>query len=209
MPAPSLDSITPPEDAPSYAVRWSAVAGAFSYILERATSLSFGDATQVYTGSVNQYIADSAGITTYYYRVKARGTVGDSTCSNAQAVSLRWELEPNGEAIDAVRTGPLQSGLEYYGALTGTDDRGNDYFFFDLSSDRPVELWLTHLAADQDINLVLRNASLAMVPNGFSGQTGNADEHIATAVLPAGRYYVQVNRVGGDSSQPYYLRGIW
>jgi hypothetical protein len=27
--------------------------------------------------------------------------------------------------------------------------------------------------------------------------------------LAVGRYYVQVNRVTGDSAQPYHLRGAW
>ncbi len=93
--------------------------------------------------------------------------------------------------------------------LNAADDRGNDYFYFDLTSARSVELWLTHMAGGQDFNLALRNASLEIVPKGFSGNPANADEHIATGQLPAGRYYVQVSRVAGDSSQPYHLWGAW
>lgn len=56
---------------------------------------------------------------------------------------------------------------------------------------------------------MLRDASLAIVPRGFSGNPGSADEHVAAAVLLAGRFYVQVNRVVGNSSQPYHLRAVW
>jgi hypothetical protein len=207
--APSLNAITPPEENPRYTVRWSAAAGAQAYVLERATGPTFADAVQVYVGPAADHTAVSEGIVTYHYRVKARNASGDNAWSNVQAVPVRWELEPNDEAVDATRTGPLQTGLYHYGVLTGADVRGNDYFYFDLPSNQTVELWLTHMAGGQDFNLVLRDASLKMVPNGYSGNPDNADEHIATATLPPARYYVQVNRVTGDSSQPYHLWGAW
>lgn len=206
---PTLGPIASPEANPAYTLRWSGVPGATSYVLERATSPAFGDAIQIYPGAATEYIAASQGIATYHYRVKARSAAGDSLWSNAQAVQVRWEVEPNGEAVDATRNGPLQAGPEHFGVLNAADDRGNDYFYFDLTSARSVELWLTHMAGGQDFNLALRNASLEIVPKGFSGNPANADEHIATGQLPAGRYYVQVSRVAGDSSQPYHLWGAW
>ena len=145
----------------------------------------------------------------YHYRVKARNAWGDSGWSNVQTVEVRWEREPNGEPLEAVLTGSLLPGLRYYGMLSSTDDRNNDYFYLDLLSAGPVELWLTNMASGQDFNLVLRNASLNMVASGYSGNLGNADEHILSGALPAGRYYVQVNRVTGDSAKPYHLRGMW
>ena len=73
---------------------------------------------------------------------------------------MRWEREPNGEAVDA--SGPIQPGLRYYGVLTSTDDRNNDYFYFDLSAAGTVVLWLTNMAPEQDFNLMLRDASRQM-----------------------------------------------
>jgi hypothetical protein len=185
-------------------VRWSAAARAASYVLERATSSNFGDAIEVYAAPGTSYDAASAGIATYHYRVKARNAWGDSDWSNVQTVEVRWEREPNGEAVDA--TGPMQPGPHYYGGLANVADV-QDYFYFELTTSRNVELWLTNMAPGQDFNLVLRDANLNML--GYSGAVGNADEHIPSAPLPAGRYYVQVRRFTGDSGQPYHLRGAW
>ena len=42
------------------------------------------------------------------------------------------------------------------------------------------------------------------------GNPGNANEHIQTDVLPAGRYYVRIQRVSGSSqTQPYALQAIY
>jgi hypothetical protein len=119
-------------------------------------------------------------------------------------VEVRWEREPNGEAVDA--TGLMQPGLRYYGVLASASDV-QDYFYFELATTRNIELWLTNMAAGQDFNLMLRDASLAQLK--YSGNVGNADEHIPSTSLPAGRYYVQVRRMTGDSARPYYLRGTW
>ena len=89
---PVLNPITPPEANPSYTVRWTAVARATSYLLERATSLSFGDATQVYADAATVHVETSTGIATHDYRVKARNAWGDSGWSNVQMVEVRWEL---------------------------------------------------------------------------------------------------------------------
>lgn len=208
--APALAPITPPEANPSYVVTWSAVTGAASYVLQRATVASFGDAVEVFAGPATQYVEPSAGIATYHYRVRARNAWGDGAWSNARAVAVRWELEPNGEAVDATRTGSLLGGLTHFGVLTRADERGNDYFYLDLRSGGTVELWLTDMAPGLDFNLTLRDANLQMVyPGGYSGNLGNADEHVLAAALQAGRYYVQVSWVTGDSGQPYHLRGTW
>jgi hypothetical protein len=202
---PTLNSITLPEDSPTSVVRWSAVAAAESYVLERATSPGFEDAVQVYAGPATEQVAVSAGIATFRYRVKARNAWGESRWSNVQAVEVRWEFEPNSEAVDA--TGPMQPGLRYYGMLASTADQ-KDYFYFDSTSPGIVELWLTEMTPGQDFNLVLRDAGLVMC--GYSGNMGNADEHIMTnEPLPAGRYYIQVHRVAGDEAEPYHLYGAW
>ncbi len=205
----TLYPITPPEANPTYTVSWSAVTGATSYVLERATGAGFSDAVQVYAGPATQHVEASAGIATYHYRVKARNAWGDSGWSNVRTVAVRWELEPNGEAVDATLTGPLRPGLTYYGVLTGADPKKNDYFYFDLAETRTVELWLTNMAPSHDLNLVLRDYQLNMVPGGYSGNVGNADEYIRSPSLAPGRYYVQVRWVAGDSTQPYHLRGVW
>lgn len=207
--APELGLITPPEHNRSYAIRWSAVPAATSYLLEQAMESDFARPVQLYVGSATNFEVTSEGIATFYYRVKTRTAASESAWSNMRPVEVRWEREPNGEATEATLNGPLRPGQIHFGHLTGTDNRGNDYFFFDLPTSRSVGLWLTHMAVGQDFNLTLRNAGLVIVNGGHSGNPGNADEHISTLPLPAGRYYVQVSRVTGDSSQPYYLRAEW
>jgi hypothetical protein len=199
----------PPEANPVYTVRWTAMTHAENYVLERATRPDFGDATQVYIGMDTSYQANSEGIATYHYRVKVLSAWGDSGWSNVQTVEVRWELEPNGKAVDATRTGTMQPGLHYYGVLTDADAKKNDYFYFDLNTTRTVELWLTNMTPGQDLNLVLRDYRLNMVIGGYSGNFGNVDEYIRSVSVLPGRYYVQVNWVTGDSAQPYYLRGAW
>ena len=62
----------------SLTIEWNAAARADTYVLERATSSS-GPWTSVYNGSNTTYTNTglSSG-TTYYYRVKARNSAGDS-----------------------------------------------------------------------------------------------------------------------------------
>ncbi len=201
--APALHTITPPDDSATYVVRWDAASGANSYVLEWATSPGFEDATQVYAGPDTSYQAASAGIATYYYRVEARNAWGDSGWSNVQTVEVHWEREPNGEAVDA--TGPMQTGVVYYGVLTSASDV-KDYFYFELTMPRSVNLDLTNMVSGQDFDLVLRDASLVQLK--YSGKLGSADEHIS-ASLSAGRYYVQVYRRSGDIARPYHLQGTW
>jgi hypothetical protein len=201
---PVLDPMMAPEDSAGYTVHWSTAWRAESYVLERATSPTFSDATEAYVRSDTSYQAASAGIATYYYRVKAHNDWGDSGWSNVQAVEVRWEREPNREAVDA--TGPMQPELRYYGTLASASDV-QDYFYFELAATGNVELWLTNMASGQDFNLVLRDASLAQLK--YSGNVGTVDEHIPSTSLLAGRYYVQVRRVTGDSTRPYHLLGRW
>ncbi len=199
--APVLAAILPPGEASSYTVQWSASSSAGVYVLQRAANAGFAAPVEVYVGPATEFPAPSAGIGSFYYRVKARNASGDSDWSSVQAVEVRWEQEPNGEPVSA--TGPLRADQRHYGVMAGADDV-NDYFYLDLAARGTVELWLTNMAEGQDYNLVLRDAGLTM--RGYSGNRENADEHILVADLPAGRYYVQVyNQSGSRSSRPYYL----
>jgi predicted secreted protein len=119
-----------------------------------------------------------------------------------------WELEPNDTPAQA--TGPILSGLIYYGAFPDAADT-KDYFYFDLLTARTVELWLSNIPAGQNYTLVLRDDDDPYyTPVGYAPQPGNADEHILTGVLLPGRYYVQVYHDSpGGSTQPYHLRVVY
>jgi hypothetical protein len=111
-----------------------------------------------------------------------------------------WEVEPND-------TPPLLSGVTYCGTFPDDAD-ATDWFYFGLPTAHTVELWLTNIPAGQDYDVVLRDASLEFV--GFSGQLGNANEHILTDILLPGRYYVLLYHTSpGGSTQPYHLKVVY
>jgi hypothetical protein len=113
-----------------------------------------------------------------------------------------WEAEPNDTIATA--NGPVQSDRVYYGTFPMASDL-NDYYYFDLVTANTVEVWLTNIRTGHNYDLVLRNASSAII--GYSGMLGNNDEYINTGTaLPPGRYYIQVyNRSSSGSSQAYHL----
>ncbi len=210
---PALYLITPPEANPAYLVNWSTATLADSYVLERATSPGFGDAIQVYTGTVTSYQAASEGIATYYYRVKGSISWGDSAWSNVQPVEVRWEREPNDQIAELNSLSQLMSGKEHYGAMSADRDvdpalnQGRDYFYFDVAASRTVELWLQHIPTGSNYDLYVRPDWDVAQILGQSDRSGNADEYVRLEKLPGGhRYFVQVyNRDRVRSTQPYAL----
>jgi len=200
---PVLNAIDNPNGYGEYTVSWSSAERAISYILQESTDGGFSDAVQVYSDTHTSTILSDRGPTRYYYRVQARNAYGESTWSNVQAVDVLWEKEPNDDAIPQAN-GPLISGVTYYGRFSSGADK-QDYFYIDLPNPQMVELWLSNIAVGQDYDLILRNAAMDLV--GYSGELGNAIEHIRTITLPAGRYYIQVyNRSSSGSTQAYQLR---
>jgi hypothetical protein len=115
-----------------------------------------------------------------------------------------WECEPNNTAAQA--NGPLGSGQAYYGTFPSPADE-KDFFYIDLAVAHPVELWLTHIPAGQDYDLALWDASQNKVAE--SRRNGNADEHILTASLAPGRYYVGVYMFSSGSPESYRLRVVY
>jgi hypothetical protein len=204
--APNLAPISNPDGDGHYTVIWSSVSFASSYTLQEATNPAFADASQPCAGPDTSCPIHDRWAARFYYRVRGHNSSGAGSWSNTQAADVLWEREPNDNARTQAN-GPIVSGLTYYGAFLDQADL-KDYFYFDLLTTHTVELWLTHIPAGQDYDLVLRDANLEQ--RGLSNNPGNADEHILTGPLPAGRYYVQVYRYGGPGSpQPYHLRGVW
>lgn len=110
--------------------------------------------------------------------------------------------EPNDQPAQA--WGPLVSGQTYY-AYIYSDADANDYYWFEMPADHEIEVWLQQIPAGNNYHLYLYDADVQQ--RGYSGNPTNTDEHIHTGVLPAGRYYVRVQRVSGFSTtQPYALR---
>jgi uncharacterized repeat protein (TIGR01451 family) len=203
---PALHSIANPHGYDAYTITWDAAALAEFYVLQESQNGSFNDAVEVYSGTHISLSFSGKGPTRYHYRVQARNSYGSGGWSNVRPVDVLWEKEPN-DSAPTEANGPLISGLTYYGRFPSSTDR-QDYFFIYLQSAQRVELWLTNIAAGQDYDLTMRNASLQVVAH--SGELGNANERIRTATLPAGFYYIQVyNRSSSGSAQAYHLQVIY
>jgi hypothetical protein len=113
------------------------------------------------------------------------------------------QYEPNDFIQQA--SGPLLSDIQYRANIHSEQD-GNDFYFFDMPIDHHVEVWLGQIPISNDYDLYLYDFTGSL--KGYSGEPDNRDEHIsASSVLPAGRYYVRVERVSGYAmSQPYTFR---
>jgi uncharacterized protein (UPF0333 family) len=72
----------------SFTVNWSAANGATSYVLERSTSSTFSPTTQVYSGSATSFSQSGLSPGTYYYRVKAVSSCGESSWKTGTVVTV-------------------------------------------------------------------------------------------------------------------------
>jgi hypothetical protein len=112
-------------------------------------------------------------------------------------VNVLWEAEPNDDALTEAN-GPIVPGMTYYGTFPNPAGFDKDYYYFELSSAQSVDIYLTNVPAGQDYDVALRDAALEEIAR--SDDWGQADEHISTSALPAGRYYVQVYHYSSGGS---------
>jgi subtilisin family serine protease len=86
--APVLSSITGSDDA--YAVSWSAVAGATGYALHEAPTSAFSPTATItrYVGGSTQYDVTGQRSGTWYYRVRAIASTGNSDWSNVESTTV-------------------------------------------------------------------------------------------------------------------------
>jgi formylglycine-generating enzyme required for sulfatase activity len=93
-----ITSITPnPSTDGSYRVSWAGATGATRYILQEATSSSFTEARQAYSGSDRQASISGKSPGTYHYRVQA---------TNSYNVTSDWSASSSVEVIVSRDTTP-------------------------------------------------------------------------------------------------------
>jgi hypothetical protein len=188
----------------TYTVRWTSSAKAEAYFLEEATNPSFAGAQNIYSGTETSYQVTARGAARYYYRVKYRASGGGlSDWSNVELSDVLWEKEPNDDPLTQAN-GPLASGLTYFGTFPLSTDVVDSYFLDHLTHGR-ISVYLSNIPPGSDYDLYLLNEALEVVAS--SERPGNLEEHVTTAPVPVGKYYVQViNRKGLVSMQPYHLK---
>jgi hypothetical protein len=86
---PVLYDINNPDGDGNYTVSWSTAARATSYTLEEDDHSAFSSPTAQYSGSGTSWTASGKEIGTYYYRVRASNSWGNSGWSNVQLVSVQ------------------------------------------------------------------------------------------------------------------------
>jgi uncharacterized repeat protein (TIGR02543 family) len=203
---PAMLGISNGDGDGDYLVRWSNSLWADTYTLQEATRPGFVGAETLYSGPLIAFQVTGQGAGRYYYRARAHNAWGTSGWSNVVLVDVRWEREPNEQALTQAN-GPVVSGLIYYGTFPNPADKV-DYFYFDLAERRSVELSLTNIPAGHNYDLSLENASLREVAS--SDGAGDGEEHIRTDRLAPGRYYVRVANTGlSGSAQVYHLRVVY
>ncbi len=86
--APVLIPISIPGSYGDYTVSWNSAYLAITYTLEEDDSVAFSNPMTRYSGSGTSWSAWGKLIGTYYYRVKATNSWGDSSWSNIQSVTV-------------------------------------------------------------------------------------------------------------------------
>lgn len=85
---PVLNAINNPNGAGVYSVIWNTAYLANTYILQEDTNAAFTNPTTQYSGTGIFWSATGKSTGTYYYRVKATNSWGDSGWSNVQSVTV-------------------------------------------------------------------------------------------------------------------------
>ncbi len=118
-----------------------------------------------------------------------------------------WETEPNDNALTEAN-GPINDLIVSECTILGKFPKSTDikdYFYFDLTTPRTVDLKLTNILIGHNYALVLRNESLEELDK--SNNPGNADEYILFTISDPGRYYIQVYNYSKTASvQEYHLQ---
>ncbi len=86
--APYLNPISNADGDGNYAVTWGVVPGATSYTLQEDDNAAFSSPQTLYTGANQSWSAVNHAQGTYYYRVAAIGSTGQSAWSNSQTATI-------------------------------------------------------------------------------------------------------------------------
>ena len=98
---PALNTISNSDGDGNYTVSWSAVNGADTYTLQEDDNSGFSSPVTAYSGTATSWNASGKATGTYYYRVKASNSCGDSGWSSARSVTVQ-SLTPDTPVLNAI-----------------------------------------------------------------------------------------------------------
>jgi hypothetical protein len=117
--------------------------------------------------------------------------------------------EPNDTCNQAY--GPLTSGQTYQSWISDCDlttYKKSDYFYIDISTTNPINVYLTNIPAGTDYDLYLYKdpSDDPKDPADKSEGTGSSETISSYSPPATGRYYIRVYGRSGSSTSPYSLR---
>jgi hypothetical protein len=215
---PVLNSITNPNNEGTYNVTWNAAYLATTYILEEDDNSAFSSPTTQYTGTdTSRFITYQQG-GTYYYRVKANNSWGDSGWSNVQATTalpgIHGWVTYQGNPISGTTINLVLSNHWSYSTIgTATTQVDGAYQFVNLPTLIIGQLYTPFYFSTASSSFVdfCRGASLKSYIAGASVWGGNFDianipqvspPNGATIALP---YTFQWTKRSGVPSDSYKL----
>ncbi len=175
----------------------------------QSTSANSGFALIQTLGANTRNTSVTAGITpgvTYFYQVKAFNNLGESAASQDFDVVPARPVDTAGNTLAKARNlGTLASPLtinEFIGSIDATD-----YYKFKLTAATTLNLTLTQLVDDADLQLLkLSTSGTTGTQVAISENAGSSNESI-TKKLVAGTYAIRVLK-GGSTSNTSYRLGI-
>jgi hypothetical protein len=106
FPAPPESITYPAEDCDgAFTVTWAAVTGATGYTLQRSTDPGFAGAVTAYAGALTSYSQSGLTEGTYYYRVRAENTCGNSDWRTGSAVEVRLTADVSLDLVISLSDG--------------------------------------------------------------------------------------------------------
>jgi hypothetical protein len=188
--APVLNAIANSDEDSDYTVTWLDVTGAVSYTLEEDDNADFTSPTTIYTGEGSQHAVSDQSEGTWYYRVRASSTAGDSNWSNVESVVVQTSEGDDHEPDDTcAQASPI--------ATDGTvqqhtfHDQGDwDWTSFDAISGTTYVVQATSTSDDANLVLELYDAC-GGDQEGADNNALGSDARVVFPVSSPGTYYVK------------------
>jgi hypothetical protein len=179
--APVLNPISNADDDGNYTVTWNAADLATSYTLQEADNAAFANPVQRYSGSNTDWATSTNSGGTYYYRVKASSSWGDSGWSNLQAVVALPGIHGRVTYQGAPAAGIVVDLLYDLSLIHTTTQADGTYYFSNLT---PGTFYHVDYDNESNVPTYIRHCSGSNLPAYTSGarQVGS-DYDIANIVL--------------------------